>query len=157
MTGTDLMPRFAAVAPLDVFGIHVAELTDRLGLPDERLTVYEDPPQSTLHPAMGRRRAYLHLCRWTSLGLSLIEAMTIGMPVIALATTEAVAAVPPDAGVVATDVRTLVDAAQWLLDEPEEARRLGQRARQVARERYGLDRFLADWDRLLEDELCASR
>jgi Glycosyl transferases group 1 len=157
VTGTDLMPRFAAVAPLDVFGIHVAALPDRLGLPAERLAVYEDPPQSTLHPEMARRRAYLHLCRWTSLGLSLIEAMTIGLPVLALATTEAVAAVPPDAGVVATDVGTLVDAAQWLLDEPDEARRLGQRARQVARERYGLDRFLADWDRLLEDELCASR
>ncbi|MDT5036418.1 MAG: hypothetical protein QOE03_1603, partial [Micromonosporaceae bacterium] len=92
-----------------------------------------------------------------SLGLSLIEAMTIGMPVLALATTEAVAAVPPDAGVLATRVDTLVDAARWLIDEPDQARQLGDRARQAALARYGLDRFLADWDRLLGDELGRAR
>jgi glycosyltransferase involved in cell wall biosynthesis len=110
-----------------------------------------------MHGLLAQRRAYLHLCRWTSLGLSLIEAMQMGMPVLALATTEAIAAVPPDAGVLSTRVDTLVEAAQWLIDEPEQARRLGARARQVALARYGLDRFLADWDRLLEEETCASR
>jgi glycosyltransferase involved in cell wall biosynthesis len=81
----------------------------------------------------------------------------MGMPVIGLATTEAMAAVPPDAGVLDTRVDTLVEAAHWLIEEPAAARRLGDRARQVALARYGLDRFLADWDRLLEEEICASR
>ncbi len=151
VTGTDLFGRFAAVAPLDVFGMGVA------GLRSERITPYDDPPQAQMHGLLAQRRAYLHLCRWTSLGLSLIEAMQMGMPVLALATTEAIAAVPPDAGVLSTRVDTLVEAAQWLIDEPEQARRLGARARQVALARYGLDRFLADWDRLLEEETCASR
>jgi glycosyltransferase involved in cell wall biosynthesis len=151
VTGTDLFPRFAAVAPLDVFGMGVADLAS------DRITAYDDPPQARMHAAVARRRAYLHLCRWTSLGLSLIEAMQMGMPVLALATTEAVAAVPPDAGVLATRVDTLVEAAQWLIDEPEQARLLGTRARQAALARYGLDRFLADWDRLLEEETCALR
>lgn len=151
VTGTDLFPRFARVAPLDVYGMGVA------GLSGERIVTYEDPPQAAMHAEVARRRAYLHLCRWTSLGLSLIEAMQMGMPVIALATTEAVAAVPPGAGVLATRVDTLVEAAQWLIDEPDQARRLGARARQAALARYGLDRFLADWDRLLEEETCASR
>jgi hypothetical protein len=157
VTGTDLMPRFARVAPLDVFGMGVTGLNDRLALGPDRVRVHDDPPQAAMHRELGRRRAYLHLCRWTSLGLSLIEAMQIGMPVIAVASTEAVAAVPPDAGVLSTRVDTLVEAAQWLMDEPEQARLLGARARQVAVARYGLDRFLADWDRLLEEELCASR
>jgi hypothetical protein len=151
VTGTDLFGRFATVAPLDVFGMGVA------GLASDRITAYDDPPQARMHAEVARRRAYVHLCRWTSLGLSLIEAMQMGMPVLALATTEAVVAVPPDAGVLATNVDTLVEAAQWLLDEPEQAGRLGARARQVALARYGLDRFLADWDRLLEEETCASR
>jgi hypothetical protein len=157
VTGTDLMPRFAAVAPLDVFGMGMSGLHERLGLGPDRLITHDDPPQHTMHAELARRRAYLHLCRWTSLGLSLIEAMQIGMPVIALASTEAIAAVPPDAGVLSTRVDTLVEAAQWLMDEPEQARLLGARARQVAVARYGLDRFLADWDRLLEEEQCASR
>jgi glycosyltransferase involved in cell wall biosynthesis len=151
VTGTDLYPRFAAVAPLDVYGMGVA------GLDLDGVTAYDDPPQARMHAEVARRRAYLHMCRWTSLGLSLIEAMQMGMPVIALATTEAIAAVPPDAGVLATRVDTLVEAARWLIDEPDQARRLGARARQVALARFGLDRFLADWDRLLEEETCASR
>jgi hypothetical protein len=151
VTGTDLLPRFAAVAPLDVYGMGVA------GLHLPGVTTYDDPPQARMHAEIAKRRAYLHLCRWTSLGLSLIEAMQIGMPVLALATTEAIAAVPDDAGVLATRVDTLVEAAQWLIDEPEQARLLGARARQVALARFGLDRFLADWDRLLEEETCASR
>jgi hypothetical protein len=151
VTGTDLYPRFAAVAPLDVYGMGVA------GLRSERITAYDDPPQAWMHAEVARRRAYLHLCRWTSLGLSLIEAMQMGMPVLALATTEAIAAVPDSAGVLSTRIQTLVDAAHWLIEEPEQARRLGARARQVALARYGLDRYLADWDRLLEEETCASR
>ncbi|WP_305784416.1 glycosyltransferase [Symbioplanes lichenis] len=151
VTGTDLFPRFAAVAPLDVYGMGVA------GLDLPGVTPHDDPPQAAMHLEIARRRAYVHTCRWTSLGLSLIEAMQIGMPVLALATTEAVAAVPDDAGVIATRVDTLVEAARWLIEDPDAARRLGDRARQVALARYGLDRFLADWDRLLEEETCASR
>jgi hypothetical protein len=154
VTGTDLMPRFAAVAPLDVFGMGVADLPGRLGLGTELLSCVEDPDQDSMHAELARRRVYLHLCRWTSLGLSLLEAMTMGMPVVALATTEAVVAVPPDAGVLSTSVDTLVEAAAWLIADPAAANRLGARAAEVARERYGLDRFLNDWDRLLKEEQC---
>ncbi|MCW3845259.1 glycosyltransferase [Micromonospora yasonensis] len=160
VTGTDLMPRFAAVAPLDVYGMGVAGLPEALaaaGAPGVPVTGHEDVPQGRMHTELARRRAYLHLCRWTSLGLSLIEAMTIGMPVIALATTEAVDAVPPDAGVLSTRVDSLVEAARWLAKDRDAAYRLGARAREVTKERFGLDRFLADWDRLMEGETCASR
>ena len=151
VTGTDLIPRFTSVAPVDVFGMGVQ------GLAGNGITTYDDLPQDRMHRELARRRAYLHLCRWTSLGLSLIEAMTIGMPVIVLATTEAVAAVPAGAGVLTTDLDTMVEAARWFVEEPEVARRVGQRARRAAVARYGLDRFLADWDKLLEAEFCASR
>jgi hypothetical protein len=156
VTGTDLMPRFAEVAPLDVFGMGVDELPEVLRLPADRLRTY-DLPQGRLHRRIAERRVYLHLCRWTSLGLSLLEAMAIGMPVVALATTEAVAAVPARAGVLATRVDTLVEAAAWLVDDPAAAQQMGGYAHQVATERYGLDRFLGDWDRLLKEELCVSR
>ncbi|MEH0841553.1 glycosyltransferase [Micromonospora sp. CPCC 205711] len=157
VTGTDLLPRFAEIAPLDVFGMQVAGLADHLGLPADRLTSHDDVPQHEMHAALAQRRAYLHLCRWTSLGLSLIEAMTMGMPVVALATTEAVEAVPPGAGALSTRVDALVEAAHRFVAQPAEARRAGTEARTAARARYGLDRFLTDWDRLLEEEVCASR
>jgi glycosyltransferase involved in cell wall biosynthesis len=157
VTGTDLLNRFAGVAPIDVFGMGTDGLADRLGLGADRLGVYDDPPQGQMHSELARRRAYLHPHRWTSLGLSLLEAMTMGMPVLVVATTEAVAAVPPEAGVLSTKIETLVEAAVWLIDEPEAAATLGAAARRAALARYGLDRFLADWDRLLEEETCVSR
>ncbi|MFI7488978.1 glycosyltransferase [Micromonospora echinaurantiaca] len=161
VTGTDLMPRFAQVAPLDVFGMGVAGLPEalaRAGAPDGLpVTGHDDLPQDRMHAEVARRRAYLHLCRWTSLGLSLIEAMAIGMPVVALATTEAVDVVPADAGVLSTRVESLVEAAQWLTTDRDAAARLGARGREVAKERFGLDRFLTDWDRLMEEETCGSR
>jgi glycosyltransferase involved in cell wall biosynthesis len=103
-----------------------------------------------MHTELARRRAYLHLTRWTSLGLTLIEAMQLAMPVLALATTEAVAAVPPEAGEISTDVRRLVQRLRTFLAEPELARACGLAARAAALERYGLKRFLADWDVLLD-------
>jgi glycosyltransferase involved in cell wall biosynthesis len=100
---------------------------------------------------MARRRVYLHPIRWTSLGLSLIEAMHLGMPVVALGTTEVAEAVPPVAGAVSTDVGVLRRELAALIADPQEARRRGCAARATALARYGLDRFLADWDRLLEE------
>jgi glycosyltransferase involved in cell wall biosynthesis len=90
VTGTDLLAGFAARVPLDVFGMQVLALPDLpglRGLPAGALTVHEDLPRSAMHTELARRRVYVHPIRWTSLGLSLIEAMHLGMPVVALATT----------------------------------------------------------------------
>jgi Glycosyl transferases group 1 len=141
VTGTDLLDRFAAEGvPLDLFGMDAAALGG-----------IEDVPQARLHDEMARRRVYLHPIRWTSLGLSLIEAMHLGMPVVALATTEAPEAVPPAAGVISTRVDALAAAARAFLADPARAREAGAAARTAALERYGLERFLADWDDLLEE------
>lgn len=74
----------------------------------------------------------------------------MGMPVVALAATEVPTAVPPGAGVVAADVGALVEGARRLLADPDAARAAGEVARAAALDRFGLDRFLADADALLE-------
>ncbi|WP_268761228.1 glycosyltransferase [Frankia sp. AvcI1] len=111
--------------------------------------MFDDLAQADLHDALARRRVYVHLPRWTSLGLSLLEAMQLGMPVVALAATEATEAVPAEAGVLSTDPAVLVDAARRFLADPELARAYGKRARQAGLARHGLGRFLADWDDVL--------
>jgi hypothetical protein len=140
VTGTDLLPHFAAAIPLDLFGIDAGALGG-----------CDDPPQALLHREMPRRRVYLHPMRWTSLGLSLIEAMQLGMPVVALATTEAVEAVPPGCGVISTDVERLCAALRRYAGDGITARADGARARAYALERYGLEKFLRAWDALLEE------
>jgi glycosyltransferase involved in cell wall biosynthesis len=103
-----------------------------------------------MHRQLARRRVYLHTPRWTSLGLSLIEAMHLGLPVVALATTEVVRAVPAQAGVISTRVDDLADAARRYCADAALAQSVGAAAREHALTHYGLDRFLTDWDALLE-------
>jgi len=145
VTGTDLLPRFACAAPLDLFGMRVRDIA----VPD--VTTFEDVPQADMHDHIARRRVYVHPIRWTSLGLSLLEAMHLGMPVVAVGSTEAFEAVPPEAGVVSTDVERLVRATRELIAEPALARAHGEKARAAALSRYGLRRFLSEWDELYEE------
>ncbi|MCC3289646.1 glycosyltransferase [Arthrobacter sp. zg-Y1110] len=151
VAGTDLLPEFARAAPLEVFGMGTERLPGLLGA--DRLLVRGDLPVARLHRELAGCRAYLHPMRWTSLGLSLLEAMHLGLPVLALATTEAVRAVPPVAGITSNDPEELARAARMFLAEPEQARACGRAARAAALARYGLDRFLSDWDRLFADLL----
>jgi glycosyltransferase involved in cell wall biosynthesis len=141
VTGTDLLRPLAEASgvAVDLFGMKSEEIGGT------------DVPQSVLHAEMARRRVYLHPIRWTSLGLTLIEAMHLGMPVVALATTEVPAAVPPEAGVVSNDPTVLAGALRRLVDDPELAAVMGKAARAAALERFGLERFLADWDAVLKE------
>jgi hypothetical protein len=149
ITGTDLLPALAGAAPLDVYGMGLDGLNERTGVGPERLRGVGDLDSDTLATELARHRVYVHTARWTSLGLSLIEAMHLGMPVVAVASTEAARAVPPEAGVVSADVDELVAAGRELVGDPEAARRMGKHAREFALAHHGLDAFLRRWDALL--------
>ncbi|WP_435741286.1 glycosyltransferase [Nocardioides sp. SYSU DS0663] len=144
--GTDLLPDLLAAGPVDVFGMRVDQLP-----PADGLRTHEDLPQARMHEELARRRVYVHTARWTSLGLSLLEAMHLGMPVVALATTEAAVAVPPSAGVVTTRRSELREAVSHFLADPAAAAEAGRHARAHALEHYGLPRFLERWDELLAE------
>jgi glycosyltransferase involved in cell wall biosynthesis len=79
----------------------------------------------------------------------LLEAMYLGMPVVAVATTAVADAVPAGAGVVSTRVDELEAALRSYASDPDLAREAGLSGREHARRVFGLDRFLDDWDRLL--------
>jgi hypothetical protein len=138
VTGTDVLERLSKAVDIDLYGIGTAELGG-----------VENPPQSLLHAEMPRRRVYLHPIRWTSLGLTLIEAMQLGMPVVGLATTEAPEVVLPEAGFLSTDLDRIAATLRRLVADPDEARERGRIARRLALDRFGLGRFLSDWDRVL--------
>ena len=145
VTGTDLLSHFAEFN-VDAFGIDADLLPDAL-LPDhERVNFAGNLKPNQLYDAMAERRVYLHLNRWTSLGLSLIQAMLLGLPVVVLDATEASRAVPVEAGARSGDIDELVTATRALLADPEEAQRRGLIGRRAALDRYGLPRFLHDWD-----------
>jgi Glycosyl transferases group 1 len=133
VAGADLLPVLGRDVPIDLYGMQ----TDH------------DLSQADLHAEMAQRRFYVHPFRWTSLGLTLLEAMALGLPVVAVATTEVPEAVPAEAGFVSNQIEVLRDGIAALAADHDLARNMGEAARNAALARYGLQRFLSDWDQVL--------
>jgi glycosyltransferase involved in cell wall biosynthesis len=155
--GTDVLLHVAREVPAEVYGMgtsllaeHLTPLGPTAAAAADRLY---DLPQAELHDRLAGARAYLHPFRWTSLGLSLLEAMALGLPVLALPVTAAYAAVPPEAGVLSADPDELVAVARRWLADPSEAAAYGKAAREHVLARYPLDVFLDRWTTLLTQEV----
>lgn len=134
--GVDVFERVRREVPLDLVGMD-AESLGGVG------EVF--PPDLPAFEAL--YRFYFHPLRYTSLGLALIEAMLIGLPVVGLATTELVTVIENgNSGFIDTDVQRLIDPMRMLLSDPEEARRIGAAGRKVAQERFDIRRFARDWE-----------
>ncbi|MFL6088195.1 MAG: glycosyltransferase [Mycobacterium sp.] len=149
--GADLLAELGSHVPIDVWGIETELLNDRSGTGHVRGKGDVGAPR-LLHQ-VARRRVYLHTARWTSLGLSLIEAMFMGMPVVAVAATMAPLVVPAEAGVVSADVATLAYALEGFVTDLADASAAGKAARDFAMAHFGLERFLREWDDVI-DENC---
>jgi glycosyltransferase involved in cell wall biosynthesis len=151
--GTDLLEPLSAYAPIDVWGIGTDGLNVELRC-GSRVTGRGDVSTPDLWADVAQRRVYVHTARWTSLGLSLLEAMVLGMPIVSVATTMAPLVVPDEAGVVSADVTSLGNALQRFLTDHGAAMAAGKAAREYALAHFNLERFLTDWDELIDD-VCA--
>jgi hypothetical protein len=145
--GADLLEELSNHTPLDVWGIGTESLNGGTG----KVRGKGDVGAPRLLHQVARRRVYLHTARWTSLGLSLVEAMYLGMPVVAVAATMAPLVVPAEAGVVSADVATLAYALEGFVTDLAAASAAGKAARDFARAHFALDRFLTEWDDVIEE------
>lgn len=75
--------------------------------------------------------------------------MHLGVPVVALATSEAGSAVPVEAGVASTDPAELKAGLRRFVHEPDLARIAGKAAREHAVTHFRLDAFLSSGEGLL--------
>lgn len=138
--GADLYRQVRASVPLTLVGMGTAQMPDGAG----------EVPNPLLPTFMSRFRFFFYPVRWTSLGLTMIEAMMVGLPIIGLATTELVTVVRNgENGWVDTRVDRLIDVMNLLLADRPLAEDWGRQARHDALARFGIDRFIEDWSRAL--------
>jgi hypothetical protein len=136
IAGWDLFQRARERVPLDVVGLET-EMVGGLG----------DIAYRDLHRRVAEYRFLFSPMRYTSLPLAVIEGLTIGMPIVALATTELPTVIQNGVtGYLSCDLEVLIDGMRYLLDNPAEARRMGDNARVLAQDRFSLARFKRDWD-----------
>lgn len=134
--GGDVFLHARRSVPLDLIGMGAQEM-DGLG-----------EVQHAQLPAFAAQYRFLfNPIRYTSLGLAVLEAMMVGLPVVALATTEVSTVIENGrSGYIDTNVDALVGRMQELLRDPGLARELGAGARQRALERFHITRFVRDWN-----------
>lgn len=134
--GYDVFEEVRKKIPLDLVGMGAEEAG---GLGEIR--------HAELPAFAARYRFFFNPIRYTSMGLAVIEAMMAGMPIVALATTEMVTVIKEGVnGFIHTDPERLVAGMQRLLEDPRAARRMGEEAKRTAFERFGIRRFVADWN-----------
>jgi len=109
-----------------------------------------------LHPQLpvfqSKYRFFFNPIRYTSLGLAVCEAMMMGMPVVGLATTELSSVIDNGySGFIHTDINYLIDKMNLLLNDAALAAEIGSNGRDVALERFNIERFTADWEALFSE------
>ncbi|MDJ1499985.1 glycosyltransferase family 4 protein [Xanthocytophaga agilis] len=140
--GWDIFQEVSKHIPLDLVGMG----TESVGLGE------------VLHPQLpefiSQYRFFFNPIRYTSLGLAVCEAMSLGIPVVGLATTEMVAVIKNGInGYIHTDISVLIECMQRLLQDPEHARQIGLNGQQTAKERFDIRRFTEDWTRVFHKVL----
>jgi hypothetical protein len=139
--GADLVTAARSSVPLDIFGLR-SEAMGGLGELSREALVRREASY----------RFYFHPARHTSLGLGVIEAMLIGLPIVGLATTELPTVIDNGvSGIIDTRPDLLIDGMRTLLADRQLAAQLGEAGRAVARERFGIERFVRDWNQAFAD------
>jgi len=137
----------------DVFDVVRREVPlDLIGMESEMLGGVGEIAHDELPAFLCRYRFFFNPIRYTSLGLAVCEAMSLGLPIVGLATTEmATTVVNGVSGYVDTNVRALIDRMHALLRSRELARRLGDGAKRAAHARFEIGRFAQEWNRIFRE------
>ncbi len=139
ITGLDLVQQVREQVPLELIGMQT-----------EALGGLGDIPHTQLHARVARYRFFWHPIRYTSLGLAMLEAMMLGLPIVCFSVTEHPRAVQDGVtGFISNDVETMIERMQLLLRDPILAAEVGRNGQRFAEEHYSIQRFVRDWDRVL--------
>jgi Glycosyl transferases group 1 len=139
--GGDIFADMRDRVPLDLVGMGAAEIGGIGEVQHAQLPAFA-----------AQYRFFFNPIRYTSLGLAVIEAMMVGLPIVALATTEMATVIQDGvSGFAANDPLLLAERMGQLLDDRGLAQTLGAAARRYANERFGIERFARDWDAVFRD------
>lgn len=141
--GLDIFLRMREKVPLDIVGMGSKEVG---GLGEIR--------SNELPNFISHYRFFFNPIRYTSLGLSVCEAMMCGLPVVGLATTEMPVTIQNGhSGYIATDEDFLAEKMQELILDFSKAQQLSHGARKTASEKFNMQRFTSEWMQTFENAI----
>lgn len=141
--GKDIFEKVKREIPLDL-----------IGMGSEQLGGLGEIPPRQLPSFISQYRFYFHPARYTSLGLSVVEAMMVGLPIVGLATTELPTIIQNEKnGYINTNIDYLIQQMKQLLQDDPLAKKLGEAAKQTAEERFSITQFAHNWKSLIEQAI----
>jgi len=144
--GLDIFEQVRQQVPLDLVGMD-SQVLGGLG----------EVPHPDLPALLSRYRFFFHPVRYTSLGLAVCEAMSLGLPIVGLATTELPTVIENGvSGYVHTDLQVLIQHMQNLIANPDLAQTLSVGAKRQAERRFNLDRFIRDWNAVFAEAVSGA-
>jgi len=133
--GFDIFKKVQQEVPVDI-----------IGMGSEEVGGIGEVPNTDVAAFVSKYRFFFNPIRYTSLGLSVCEAMMTGIPIIGLATTEMPVTITNDYnGYIHTDIDFLIEKMKFLLVNPNKAKELGAGARETALRKFNIERFKQDW------------
>lgn len=143
ITGWDIFDEVRKHVPLDLVGMGTLE-SGGLG----------EVLNPVLPEFISQYRFFFNPIRYTSFGLAVCEAMMTGMPVVALATTEYVTVIKDGySGFIDTNIEKLIEGMKYLIDNPVQAKEMGENAQSLAQEKFNIKRFTNDWKKTFQEAI----
>lgn len=137
--GADIFERVRQEVPLDLIGMGALEMGGLGEVPHDEL------PEFISH-----YRFFFNPIRYTSLGLAVLEAALVGLPIVGLATTQmALTFHNGHTGFVHTDVDWLIDRMKDLLADRSLAQQISSQGQSDIARHFNIERFAHDWSQLI--------
>jgi glycosyltransferase involved in cell wall biosynthesis len=125
---------------------------DLIGMDSEKIGGLGEILHPQLPDFISQYRFFFNPIRYTSLGLAVLEAMLVGVPVVGLATTEMTTVIQNGySGILHTDVDYLIAQMKTLLENKPMAEQLGAEGKQIAKQRFNIARFVNDWKNVFDE------
>ncbi len=136
--GYDIFEYVRKLVPLDIIGMGTDEIGGLGEIPHDQIPNF-----------ISQYRFFFNPIRYTSLGLSVIEAMMTGLPIVGISTTELSTVIKNGfSGFIDTDIDTLIEKMHFLIKNKSAAMKMGKNSSEIANKRFNIDRFSKDWEKI---------
>ncbi len=94
--------------------------------------------------------AYLNTSQLSPIPMSLLEAMSVGCPIITTAKQEIPRIMNGSNGVCFNDISKLIDNLLLIIEDKIDSKSFGKSARQTILEKFSLDQFIKNWNNIFD-------
>lgn len=136
--GFDLFTQIMKCFAINPFG-HTQGMSRATKNVDELLNIYQ------------KASVFVNTSVWHACPMVLLEAMSVGCPVVTTSSAMLTEIVEDGVnGFIADDIDMMKTKIQNILDNPDMAKKIGQKARQTIVDRFGSEKFVKNWQEVLK-------